>query len=231
MGNYCFSSFSFKISRKPKLPLPQQTIPKDQIDGFTTVEHRPKIAQVFQEAKESKESKDQKKRLKETNYDELKLFSLQGQNHWCKVTRVIDGDTVELVHFVHSQERKDIVRLFGFDAPEKRPKKSLPYCELEKKAAKVVTEILKQLLQDSDHMVWGKFQKAEKYGRQLADLYVEEGKEDKKLISIQEWMIDHKLVKPYFGKTKEEWKEEELKNILRFEYPKKNSNIVKTDWI
>jgi endonuclease YncB( thermonuclease family) len=163
------------------------------------------------------EDQDRKLLLRE-DFKDLPLFSFEGQIKWAKITRVIDADTVEIIHYLPNTNpptaRKDILRLYGFDAPEKRPRKLSPTYVVEKKAAVVATTIVSKLVQRSNHVVTVHFYKAEKYGRQLGEVFLHFGDISKNNFNLQEWLVKHRVVKPYFGKTKEEWQKEELQSII-----------------
>lgn len=161
---------------------------------------------------DSKHDDGDKRRLEETDFSSLNYFSFKGQIRLAKVTRVIDADTVDIVHYVDGKPRKDSLRLSGFDAPEKRPKKSSPHCELEKKAALAATEVLIKLLFRGNNIIIVHFEKAEKYGRQLGEVFIEIGT---RRLEIKQWMLEQKIVKPYSGKKKEEWTERELEYIVQ----------------
>lgn len=151
-----------------------------------------------------------KKQL-EGDFSHLKYFSFEGEVHEAKVLRVIDADTLDIVHIVHEQARRDALRLYGFDAPEKRPRKNSPLCEIEKQAALAATEVLQKLLVQSNNIISVKFHKPEKYGRQLGEVFLQT---QKGTINIQKWMVEQKIVKPYFGKKKEDWVQDELQFII-----------------
>lgn len=158
------------------------------------------------------EEKTEKHQLEEGEFSGLDYYSFEGQTHLAKVVRVIDADTIVIVFFVRKEPCKYILRLYGFDAPEKKPRKDSPNCQLEKKAALVSTEILTSLLVCSKNIVTVRFHKAEKYGRQLGEVFIQTKRVQE--LNIQKWMTDHQLVKPYFGKKKQEWKTSELQAMI-----------------
>ena len=98
-----------------------------------------------------------------------------------KVLRVVDGDTFDaLVDLGFGVAQKFRIRLCGVDTPEKNTEEGIR-----------AWEAVEDLIQDktvylSDH---GK----DKYGRGLAKVELADGQD------LTEWIIDHKLGKPYKG--------------------------------
>jgi endonuclease YncB( thermonuclease family) len=159
------------------------------------------------------EVEEEEKLLLSTNFDNVSRNKWDGQKKLCKVLRVIDGDTVEIGFFVDKHARKDSLRVFGIDSPELHALKSSALCEIEKEAAVIAKDVLTTLLLSSaNNIVWVEFHKADKYGRLLGSLFVR--KDNKNVLDIQKWLIDHKVCKPYFGKKKESWTRKELKEIV-----------------
>jgi endonuclease YncB( thermonuclease family) len=152
--------------------------------------------------------------LKTTDFSELKRYTLCGTKKWVKVERCIDGDTIEVVHFENGLARKDALRLYGIDSPEMHPRRVLPLRDLEKEAAVKVQQVLANLLAEVDNIVWVDFKKEEKYGRLLGSLVIKDIKQKKPERDVQQWLVEQKLVKPYFGKEKTEWTREELEHIV-----------------
>jgi endonuclease YncB( thermonuclease family) len=108
-----------------------------------------------------------------------------------KVVKVYDGDTITVASRYPDVD-KDIyrypVRLRGIDAPELRSEFSR-----ETELAEVSRDALYEL-------IFGKIVrldkiKIEKYGRLLADVYIDN-------IHVNKWLLDNKYAIPYDGKKK-----------------------------
>ena len=112
-----------------------------------------------------------------------------------QVIKVYDGDTITVaakMPYKDSPLYRFQVRLLGIDSPEIRGK-----TEEEKKAAHVAQKALEDLLLHKK--VYLKERAQEKYGRILANVYVDH---DGKLLFVNQWLLDNKYAVPYDGKTK-----------------------------
>ena len=99
-----------------------------------------------------------------------------------------------------------MVRLNGIDAPEKHSKN-----DIEVEAGIHVMYYLTQLLTNKTlYLQTIKYE--DKYGRYLAEVYINEAS---MLHSINQLLIDNKLVHKYDGGTKLLWTDEELINIMK----------------
>lgn len=123
-----------------------------------------------------------------------------------QVIKVYDGDTITIANklpYHNSPLYRFQIRLAGIDSPEIKGK-----TEEEKNAAKKSQKALEELILYK--IVYLENKKIEKYGRILADVYVdittnsEEDSEPQKL-NINQWMLDNKYAIKYNGKTKEEF--------------------------
>ena len=124
----------------------------------------------------------------------------------CKITRVVDGDTVDVDInlgfgvWLH----KERVRIYGIDTPESRTR------DLEEKryglAAK---EFVKEFVRDKGGsnivLRTRKYDAKGKFGRILGDIIVDN-------VSMSETMIKEHHAVPYYGQSKEEIAEAHLKN-------------------
>ena len=114
-----------------------------------------------------------------------------------KVIKVYDGDTITIASKIpipNSPLYRFSVRLNGIDTPEIKGK-----TENEKNAAKKVQKALEDLILQKNITL--KNVATEKYGRILADVYLEE-------LHINEWLINNKYAVRYDGGTKhipEDW--------------------------
>jgi len=127
----------------------------------------------------------------------------------CKVTRVVDGDTVDVDIdlgfgvWMH----KERVRLYGIDTPESRTR------DLEeKKYGLLAKEHIKSFMPvgSMQTLVTVK-DKAGKYGRILGKFLIYDKKTDAQM-TINDWMIREHHAVAYFGQSKEDIAEEHLVN-------------------
>ena len=132
---------------------------------------------------------------------ELKMAIFGFKEYKANVTRVIDGDTIEvLIDMGFGISYKAKLRFLDYDAPET----FRPSCPEEKEAGEKAKEYLKlritQHPADKDHWVTLRTYKDKrgKYGRILARIFIDD--ED-----IIETMIEMGMVK------KEEWKRKKIK--------------------
>lgn len=114
-----------------------------------------------------------------------------------KVTRVVDGDTVEIiVDFLPKELGNNLyIRVWGVDTPEKgwRAKS-----EREAQLGLSATQFTKELIKNSKDIkiqviTWDKFG-----GRILGDLIID-GK------SLRQQLLDSGYAREYYGSKKEEW--------------------------
>ena len=110
-----------------------------------------------------------------------------------KVIKVYDGDTITIANRLPLKNCDDIfrfsVRLNGIDTPEMRGNN-----DDEKQAAKNAKEALSKLILNK-HVIL-KNVGSEKYGRVLADVYLED-------LNINKWMIEKRFALKYDGGTKQ----------------------------
>lgn len=108
-----------------------------------------------------------------------------------EVIKVYDGDTITIaakLPYPESPLYRFNVRLNGIDAPEIKSKS---------KEESICAELAKQALTDLilHKTVILKNQQTEKYGRLLADVYVEN-------LHVNQWLLNNWYAVPYDGKTK-----------------------------
>jgi len=109
----------------------------------------------------------------------------------CQVIKVYDGDTITVaakMPYKDSPMYRFSVRLNGIDCPEIKGK-----TEEEKIAAKKAQQALEELILHK--MVILKNVDTEKYGRLLADVYLQD-------LHLNQYMLDNKYAVPYDGGTK-----------------------------
>ena len=114
-----------------------------------------------------------------------------------KVTRVLDGDTVEFeAKFLPAELGDKLkIRVLGVDTPEKAPRAQ---CEKEAVAGQAATDFTKKTVTNAKSIQielkeWDKFG-----GRVLGDVIVDGQK-------LSELLIKNNLARPYFGEKKASW--------------------------
>ena len=121
----------------------------------------------------------------------------------CKITRVVDGDTVDIDIdlgfgvWLH----KERVRIYGIDTPESRTRD-----KIEKRFGLLAKEFVKQFVKGSSVILrTQKYDAKGKFGRILGDIVVD----DK---SLSETMIQEHHAVAYHGQSKEDIREAHLVN-------------------
>jgi len=121
----------------------------------------------------------------------------------CKVTRVVDGDTVDVIlDLGFSILHKCRVRLYGIDTPESRTRN-----KDEKIRGKLAAKFLKQAIDNGKKIILRSKLKDSKgkYGRVLGEIVVDD-------ININVSMIENYLAVAYFGQSKDDLEAEHLIN-------------------
>lgn len=149
-----------------------------------------------------------KKKLKHLDPDEVdRLPEPHSRIIRAKVSRVIDGDTIEIV-FLHGEKvpMKICIRIIGVDTPEKRTRDLL-----EKEAAFKVRDIVEEWI--SLNSVKAVFYEWDKFGgRIVGDIIVQ-----KRYLS--EFLLTNNYAHPYTGKRKKTpFTDEELEDIINSGY-------------
>lgn len=126
-------------------------------------------------------------------------------NYKATCTRVIDGDTIEVtIDLGFYVMIKETIRLKGIDTPESRTRNTL-----EKQAGLKVEQFLIDLIEGKTIYITTE-KSNEKYGRYLADIYL--NFEDTK--SINELLIEKEYAKVYNGEAKMAWTIDALNRII-----------------
>lgn len=118
-----------------------------------------------------------------------------------QVIKVYDGDTITIaakLPYPESPLYRFSVRLLGIDSPEIKGK-----TQEERDAAQLSQKELESLILHK--MVYLKDNAQEKYGRILANVYVNHPTPEnpQNQIHLNQWMLDHCFAVPYDGKTKQ----------------------------
>ena len=120
------------------------------------------------------------------------------------VTRVVDGDTVDVdidLGFGMTY-KKQRVRLYGIDTPESRTRDLV-----EKKYGKAAKKFLKEKIESAEQITLYSHDKG-KFGRILGELFID-GSSD---LSLNQLMINNYHAVAYNGQSKEEIEEQHLAN-------------------
>ena len=124
-----------------------------------------------------------------------------------KVTRVVDGDTVDVDIDLGFKIwlRGERVRLMGIDTPESRTR------DLEeKKFGLMAKEIVKKWVPEgSTQTLITRKDKSGKYGRILGSFKIVFEEEE---TTLNEWMVKYKYGVEYFGQSKKDIEEEHIRN-------------------
>ena len=123
-------------------------------------------------------------------------FSLKNAYKICKIVDVYDGDTVRGVFEHNGQFNKWTIRMYGYDSPEMRPSRKLENRDEIKQKAIESRDYLKGIILNK--MVNLHCLDFDKYGRVLADIYVDELES----CSVNDHMVETNYGYPYFGGTK-----------------------------
>jgi endonuclease YncB( thermonuclease family) len=124
------------------------------------------------------------------------LVSYANPYDW-KVTRAVDGDTVEFEAKFLPVELGDKlkIRVLGVDTPEKAPRAK---CEKEAQMGQAATDYTKKMIAGGKKIQieikeWDKFG-----GRVLGDVIVDGSR-------VSESLIKNNLARPYHGEAKQSW--------------------------
>ena len=114
-----------------------------------------------------------------------------------EITRVIDGDTVEIaVDFLPAPlPPKLSIRVIGVDTPEKAPRAK---CEAEAKKAVEATRFTQRAVAEAKE-VDIHIKSWDKYGGRVLGMVVLDGN------GLSEMLIDAGLARPYKGEAKQSW--------------------------
>tara|TARA_R100001082_G_scaffold101102_1_gene70535 strand:+ start:836 stop:1264 length:429 start_codon:yes stop_codon:yes gene_type:complete len=121
----------------------------------------------------------------------------------CKVERVVDGDTIDVVlDLGFDIQYKSRVRLYGIDTPESRTRD-----RDEKARGKMAGAFLKEAIEKGEKVVIQTKLKDSrgKFGRVLGDVVVDE-------VNINKSMIENNYAVAYHGQSKDDVEAEHLVN-------------------
>jgi endonuclease YncB( thermonuclease family) len=132
--------------------------------------------------------------LMKANPDDYPLFTLDGVKTIGKFCTNYDGDTCHILMNINGVLQKHNVRMMGYDSPEMKPALTDPKRDEKKKAAVAAKERLAVLC--SNRILYIHCQGRDKYGRQLASVYLDATYSGK---SVNEQMIEDGHGYMYFG--------------------------------
>jgi len=121
----------------------------------------------------------------------------------CKVERVVDGDTIDVVLDLGFDIRyKSRVRLYGIDTPESRTRN-----RDEKVRGLLAKDFLKMSIEGGEKVIIRTELKDSrgKFGRVLGSVIVDN-------VDINQSMIEHHHAVKYYGQSKDDVEKEHLKN-------------------
>ena len=121
----------------------------------------------------------------------------------CSVTRVVDGDTIDVIlDLGFSVLHKCRVRLYGIDTPESRTRN-----KDEKARGKLAAKFLEDSINNGKQVILRSKLKDSKgkYGRVLGEIIVDD-------ININELMVKRYLAVKYYGQSKQDIEAEHLSN-------------------
>jgi len=138
-----------------------------------------------------------------------------------RVEKIYDGDTINVLTRLTRREKywEYPVRIVGIDAPEVTLARDVPDRELHMHAGRIVRDRLAELIPVGSTVLI-KFQKEEKYGRLLGEIYTLEpccgigccwwrpGK------SVSEQLLQEGMVVKYDGKEKPGFSKQHLERIV-----------------
>ena len=120
-------------------------------------------------------------------------FSLAGKEKWAEVVDVYDGDTIKVIMKFRGVIDRWTIRMNGYDSPEMKPLRSDPNrLEIIEKAKIAKNALIEKI---GDKPVLMKIYNFDKYGRVLADLFID-GE------NINQWMINNGYGYVYDGGKK-----------------------------
>lgn len=148
--------------------------------------------------------------LRTCTVDTYAPFTLDGHVTTAKAVANYDGDTVDLVLAYNDTPMRVKARMYGYDAPELRPRRSLDGREAVMRAADAAKSRLWELLTGErgvephachDHLLTASCGAFDKYGRVLVTLFPLDapGGTHTFAHSINQRMIDDGHGVPYYG--------------------------------
>ena len=137
----------------------------------------------------------------------------QGERVRVLVYDVYDGDTCSIITRMSGNEYLKLkIRVLGVDTPEvevRGKKKGTELGYIEEQAGAHVREKVKALIEGKECDV--RLDKWDKYGGRANGVVYLDSREH---ATLTEYLLANGYAKPYYGKAKEEWTQEELAEML-----------------
>lgn len=132
--------------------------------------------------------------LRDSTYESLPPYSLDGLKGWCKVVRVYDGDTLHVGFRINGSLYRIKCRLQGIDTAELKS-----YDDLEIRVARLTKRYVESIT--TDKLMWLVIHENDKYGgRYVASIYSDQTENPN--TSISNLLLKAGLAYRYDGKTK-----------------------------
>ena len=143
------------------------------------------------------------------------IFSPIGLDGIARLSKVFDGDTLSVISTLHPQDKPWLfnIRQASIDTAEMKDKNET-VAAYARKARRRVLE-LAGATEDTDLsveeiLVHVEIIKLDKYGGRFIGHVKQKSSSEKTFAQI---LLDEKLAKPYDGKTKDPWTEQDVKNF------------------
>lgn len=147
-------------------------------------------------------------KLKNCETSTIPFFSLDGIKTYCRLIDVYDGDTMTCIIPLFDNLYKFSIRLIGIDTAEIKTKNDqvkLSALDAKNRVISLTTNKIfdhndqfKEYLKNNPIILWIHCYKFDKYGRLLAEVYLNKNDE----LHISSILIQENLAVPYDGKTK-----------------------------
>ena len=147
----------------------------------------------MESVKKNNDKINMEKKLMDVNPAITPFFSFEGMTVSARVVDVYDGDTCTLLFKYNDKYYKFKLRMYGYDTPELKPRKTTPNRDMIIMKARVARDALKNAVQN--RIVRAEFTGKDKYGRLLGTLYYKD-------CNINKWMVTSGQGIPYFGGKK-----------------------------
>lgn len=143
-------------------------------------------------------SRFRKNKLETVDLDTIEPFSFGSELRKARITRVIDGDSVNVAIKFNKKIAGLKCRLYGIDTPETRCKDPV-----EKAAGLYVKKYLANLFDEAAGIVWIQCYHFDNFGRVLIKIYTNPNGP----ISVNEQLVNMNYAYAYDGKKKRKFSE------------------------
>lgn len=146
-----------------------------------------------------------KQQLSKCTNELTPYYKFDNMKFYCKVIDVYDGDTITIAIKLHKKIFKYKVRMYGYDSPEMKPRRSNVNRDEIIKEAKKAKEVISELILNKIVVIKIEKNTWDKYGRLLGTIYskIIPGITMKAYnLNVNEYMIKKELGYKYYGGTK-----------------------------